>query len=182
MSEIITKQQSKSGREITFRYPELGDAEILTNYINRISAEKTFLILQGEQFTVEQETKWLENTIQDIKDEKCVYVVAMDGDRIIGTCDIRMRSGISGHIGVYGVVVNSDYRGDGVGEILTRVVIDQAKKNLKDLKTIVLDVFAENERAKNLYKKIGFVEYGILPKGLQRNGEFSDEILMYLNI
>lgn len=45
MAEIIATLKSKSGRDITFRYPKLDDAEMITNYINKASAEKTFLAL-----------------------------------------------------------------------------------------------------------------------------------------
>ena len=183
MAEIIATLKSKSGRDITFRYPELGDAEMITNYINKASAEKTFLALQGVQFTVEQETQWLEGVVKDMANEKYVYVMACDGDQIIGSADVKMRSdSIKSHTGVFGIIIDSDYRGDGIGEMLTRVVIDEAKKRLKELKIITLDVFSNNEKARNLYKKIGFVEYGLLPNGLSRNGEYSDEVLMYLNV
>ena len=47
------------------------------------------------------------------------------------------------------------------------------------IRTAILDVFSDNEIARNLYKKVGFKEYGTLPDGLYRKKNFSDRIYMY---
>lgn len=182
MSLIITESKSKSGKTIILRYPTMDDVEMITDFINKISAERTFLSVQGEVYTIEKETEWLSGVIKDMADGKYVYIMALDGDKIVGSTDIKMRSGIKAHLGVFGIVVDPEYRGDGIGELLMRTVIDEAKKNLKGLRIIILDVFSINEKAVKLYKKVGFTKYGELPGGLQRMGEFSDEISMYLKV
>lgn len=48
-NNIIHTAITKSGKTISFRYPTIDDAEILKNYINKISAEKSFLLMQGVQ-------------------------------------------------------------------------------------------------------------------------------------
>lgn len=182
MNKIILTITTKSGRVISFRYPTIDDAQMITDFINKISAEKTFIVLQGEQFEVEYERVWLEGTIATIGLDKTVYIMAMDGDKMVGSADVRMRTGVKGHIGLFGIIIDKEYRGDGIGQALTEVVIDQAKKNLKGLKTIMLDVFGNNPAAIELYKKFGFIEYGRLPGGLKHNDEFVDDISMYLKV
>ena len=46
------------------------------------------------------------------------------------------------------------------------------------LKLLILDTFAENEKAISLYKKMGFKEYGYLKKALFYKNKYSDSINM----
>ena len=177
MNKIISTITTKSGRVIGFRYPTIDDVQIITDFINKISAEKTFIVLQGEQFEVETEKVWLEGTITTIGLDKTVYVMAMDGDKIVGSADVRMRTGVKGHAGVFGIIIGKEYRGDGIGQALMKVVINQAKKGLKDLKIITLEVFGNNPNAIDLYKKFGFVEYGKLPGGIKHNDELFESLI-----
>lgn len=62
------------------------------------------------------------------------------------------------------------------------LVIQKSIENIKSLKIITLEVFANNPIAIPLYKKLGFQEYGSLPNGLKRQGEFSDSVLMYKKV
>jgi ribosomal protein S18 acetylase RimI-like enzyme len=62
------------------------------------------------------------------------------------------------------------------------LILKEAEKELGELKIVTLEVYATNEVAQNLYKKMGFVEYGKLPKGVMRSGTFEDRLMMYKNI
>lgn len=85
------------------------------------------------------------------------------------------------HVGTFGITMAKDFRNKGIGTTLMELVLEEAKK-LKDLKIITLGVFGNNPIAKNLYKKLGFVEYGYLPKGIVHKGKFVDHIYMYKEI
>lgn len=63
-----------------------------------------------------------------------------------------------------------------------QTVIDEAIKNLPGLEIIELGVYAENDLAKQMYKKFGFVEYGVLPKGIKKEDGYSDHIFMYKGV
>jgi ribosomal protein S18 acetylase RimI-like enzyme len=86
------------------------------------------------------------------------------------------------HIGVFGIAINHDFRGGGIGKLLMDLVLKEAKDKLPDIKIVTLGVYSTNDIAKSLYKKMGFVEYGMLPEGITRSGKFEDEFLMYKNI
>ena len=58
-------------------------------------------------------------------------------------------------------------------------VIDEARKNLPQLEIIMLNVFANNDLAKQMYKKFGFVEYGLMPNGIKLETGYADDVLMY---
>lgn len=182
MDKFIYQTTTKSGKEIKFRYPTIDDLQILTDFINKASKEKTFISFQGEIFKLEDEKKWLEKTIEKIKKKEKVYLMAFIDGQFVGSSDIELASMIRSHIGIFGIVVDSDFRGHGVGKLLMELVIKEAIKNIKDLKIITLECFAENEIAISLYQKMGFIEFGRLPEGLKRKGKFSDQLFMYLKV
>lgn len=69
-----------------------------------------------------------------------------------------------GHI--TNIAVHPDYRGQKIGERLVQAMLQMAKDNKAF--HITLEVRASNEAARNLYKKLGFVDSGI------RKGYYSD--------
>ncbi|HYA78123.1 MAG TPA: GNAT family N-acetyltransferase, partial [Verrucomicrobiae bacterium] len=82
------------------------------------------------------------------------------------------------HVGMVGLLVREDHRNMGVGTVLLSSLVERAKREGK-YELLVLSVFANNEHARRLYRKMGFVEFGVLPNGLKRNGQYTDEIYMY---
>jgi RimJ/RimL family protein N-acetyltransferase len=84
------------------------------------------------------------------------------------------------HVGLIGLMVDQSFRGEGLGKFLLQFVIGQAK--VEGMRLVRLGVFSDNEIARNLYKKMGFIEYGVLPDGLYRKGKFSDYISMYKRV
>lgn len=182
MENIISQFTTKSGKTVSFHYPTIDDAEILMNYINKLSLEKTFLTLQGEQQTLEEETKWLKSFIEKINKSELVFLMAFIGDNLIATSHIELKDKIKSHIGGFGITVSKDYRGDGIGKKLMELVISESIEKIKGLKIIELEVFGDNPIAQNLYKKMGFVEFGRLSRGIKHKDKFVDAVLMYKNL
>ena len=180
--KIVYQGQIKSGKEIVIRYPEIGDVLDMLNFINTVSDEKTFLSYQGEHETLKSEGRYIKKCIKNIKSKKLIKLLAFNGDKLVGQTDIEMGDRVERHIGLFGLVVAKDFRGKGLGKKLMELVEVESKKNLPNIKIIKLEVYGTNEIARNLYKKIGFVEYGILPGGISRNKTFEDTVLMYKNI
>jgi len=176
---IVFQGKTKKGREIIIRYPEIGDVENLCNFINTLSDEKTFLTYQGEHENLKSEGKYLKERLKDIKDKKVVHLLAFYGDEEIGSCDLKMEEKTEKHIGVFGLAVAKNFRGEGIGKMLMGLTEEEAKKNIPDLKVETLQVYSTNSIARDLYKKMGFTEYGILPEGIGRLGKFEDSVLMY---
>ncbi len=59
-----------------------------------------------------------------------------------------------------------------------KLALEDAEKNLPQLRIITLAVFGDNLAAQGLYKKFGFQEYGRLPEGVFYNGRYVDDICM----
>jgi len=177
--EFIDTFISKYGDEIKFRYLTINDVENLKNYINKISAEQSFILLQGFQHTTESETKWLKEKLEKISKNKCVYLCGFCGDQLVTCAEIELEFEAKSHVGEFGISVALDFRGQGIGQKIMELTISESIKKLTDLKIITLEVFGNNQAAQNLYRKMGFIEYGRLPNGLKRKGEFDTAIYMY---
>ncbi len=180
--KIIFQTITKTGKTVSFRYPTINDAQILMDFINKISLEKTFITFQGEQQTLDQEQKWLESKLKNIENKKCVFLLGFIDKKLVGDAEIESGIFFAKHVGNFGITVDIDYRGDGIGEILMDLIIKEAIKNISDLRIIKLGVFGNNFIGQNLYKKIGFIEYGRLPGGAKHRDDFVDEVLMYKKI
>lgn len=183
MAKIVYKGKTEKGLEVLVRYPQKSDLQQLTDYINTLSKEKTFIIYQGEQKTLKQEKKFLDDVLKSIKKRQGVFLIAFVEKKIAGATDIRVNDKkIWKHVGELGLSVAKEYRKQGIGKLLIKTVLDEAKNKIPGLKIINLGVFSINIPAQNLYKKLGFIEYGRLPKAFLYKGKYEDDILMYKNV
>ena len=173
---------TKTGKEIIFRYPTINDVEILKNYINKISNEKTFILFQGEQLTLESEIVWLKDKLEKISKNECIYLCAFYNNQLIGSSEVTLKDKVKAHVGSFGITIDPDFRNLGIGKKLMDLVISESIKNIPNLKIIELEVFGNNSIAKKLYEKFGFVEFGRLPEGILHRNKYVDAILMYKKV
>lgn len=170
---------SKSGKTITLRPPTMDDIEIMLDYINGIGREDIYTnVNPNDLYTLEQEEFFVKDIVTKIERKKAVYYLAFHHDQLIGSVSVICQDKRQSHVAVFGITLIKDYRSDGIGEQLSQFIFDQAAKSL-EIRLIILNVFEPNHIAYNLYKKLGFIEYGRLPKGLSYKGEYIDSILMY---
>jgi ribosomal protein S18 acetylase RimI-like enzyme len=66
-------------------------------------------------------------------------------------------------------------RKSGVGRRLVKTIIEFARERVE---LIQLAVVSDNEPARRLYARLGFLEYGIEKKALKQDGRYFDELLM----
>jgi len=165
--------------EINIRHVQRDDVERLLALINTISKEQSFILFQGEQMTLEEESRYVEGFIKKAADHKAVKLLVFHEDILIGLADVTMKDRAESHIGVFGIFLAKEWRNKGIGNFLMQKTLEEAEKNITNLKMITLGVFANNPIAKRMYEKMGFNEYGILPQGLQHRGELVDHIYMY---
>lgn len=177
--KIIYRGFTRTGQKLIIRYPESRDSLQVWRYFNKISAEKTFITFQGEKITKKNEAKWLDSKIREISQKKCVFLSVFVDNKYSGSSEITLKERTGKHIGSLGITLAPEIRGQGIGKLLMNLVISEAQKKLPGLKMITLDCFANNEIALKLYRSLGFIEYGRLPKGLNYRGSFVDEVSMY---
>ncbi len=86
------------------------------------------------------------------------YVVACDGEKIIGAAGVR---NIVGTGEITNVMISPAYRGKGIGrQMMSELIRRGAALGAQDL---TLEVRAGNDHAIRLYESLGFISAGIRP-------------------
>jgi len=178
----VYQGKTKKGNEISIRYPLSTDLKSLFSYINTLSEEQTFIRFQGEQVSLAEEKKYLDSQMEKIAKREAVKLLVFHGEELIGVADIVMLDRIESHIGSFGITIAKGYRNEGIGKLLMKLALDEALKNLPQLKIVKLGIFEGNDIAYKMYKRFGFKEYGKLPKGVKFRGGFIDHIYMYKQV
>ncbi len=179
---VVQEGTSKTGTPYVIRYPKSDDAEGVWKYINRLSKEITFIRFQGEDISLEKEVEVVTNWLKHIEEKKAVVLFLEIAGEIQGITDIEMSSKTEAHTGELGISVDKSVRGQGLGEILMRTILEESVRALPQLEIFMLGVKEPNDIGVKLYEKLGFKEYGRLPNGTTQNGERVGLILMYKNV
>jgi ribosomal protein S18 acetylase RimI-like enzyme len=103
---------------------------------------------------------------------------AFEGAEILGVAGLRANPGPKeSHKGtLVGMYVRPQARNRGVGRRLVEAVMEVARR--RGVELLQLAVVSDNEPARRLYARLGFVEYGIEKKSLKQGGRYTDEVLM----
>lgn len=102
-------------------------------------------------------TPWSkESFLHEVTENQCArYVVARDGGRAVAYAGCWFIID-EGHI--TNIAVHPDYRGRGIGEAVTRRLIQLAADT--GMVWMTLEVRRSNKIAQNLYHKLGFIDVG----------------------
>lgn len=179
---IVREGKSKTGMPYRIRYPKDGDAPGACDYINRLSQERTYVRLQGEEVTLEREEEVVANWRKKVEQKESVVLFLIVDERIQGICTLEMDDRTESHIGNIALSVAQELRGQGLGEIILRTVMEEAVKEIPRLELFVLSAKEPNETAISLYKKLGFVQHGYLPGGTTHDGRRVGMVLMHKNV
>jgi len=171
----------KNGEKVYLRPPQLNDLNQVLEFINKL-ADEDAMIASANKYTLEEEEKYLKDLLQKIKSRQMVCLYVFDEkDNFLGSASVEKKKGRSNHIGLFGIALAKKARGQGIGKLLMRQIIALAKKEL-NLDQVVLTCFAKNDVAQNLYKALGFQQYGYLPNAYLYKGEYVDQINFYKKI
>jgi ribosomal protein S18 acetylase RimI-like enzyme len=79
---------------------------------------------------------------------------------------------------MWGVYLRPGLRGRGIGEALVGRLLEHARGQVSLLRC---SVTMDNSGARELYRRMGFVEYGIEPRSLRYDGTEYDEALLLIS-
>jgi ribosomal protein S18 acetylase RimI-like enzyme len=99
------------------------------------------------------------------------------GTELVGIAGLLIREGQKEvHKGLLvGMYVRPSARKAGVGRRLVETIVEFARHRVE---LVQLSVVSENEQARRLYERLGFVEYGLEKNALKQDGRYYDEVLM----
>ncbi|MBQ6468544.1 MAG: GNAT family N-acetyltransferase [Lachnospiraceae bacterium] len=172
----------KDGRECVLRNAEEQDGQAcLDNFI--LTHEQTdFLASYTDEihFTVEQEADLMRSKAED---DGMVEILAEVEGKVAGLAGIDPlgKGEKICHRAGFGISIDREYWGLGLGRAMTQACIACAKK--AGYAQLELDVVADNKRAIALYEEMGFTEYGRNPLGFKsRLTGWNELVLMRMDL
>jgi len=163
----------KDGRTCTIRRAVEADAEVLMRNINEIGAEGEFILTERLTHSAKREREW----IRSFDDLSSVLYVAEVGGRVVGQVDVRIPTFEKArHVANLGIAIVGAFRGLGIGRALMERALAWMK--LRRVEKATLEVFASNERALALYRKMGFEVEAVRKRHYKIRGEYVDDVMM----
>ena len=180
--EVHDRITLSDGRKVVLRALRSSDLALGIEFANCLvdeRAENPLLgILLDKRVTRKDELDFLKRQLKGIREGNLVNVAAFSGSKMVGNSSIIRRpfSDVR-HSGSLGIGIRKEFRGEGLGRRMLEVLLEKAEG--EGILLVELEVFATNKVARRLYENLGFVTFGVVPKGLLRNGKFIDAVRMY---
>lgn len=161
----------------TLRCPTIEDAGELSELRVRIDGETEFLDREpGEDLLTPED--FVELILEDTTAARALFLVAEVEGKLVGfTRCICSKQKRFQHKAEFGICILQEYCGQGIGKIMLEQVLEWADS--VSIQKISLSVVQTNVNAIQLYKKLGFVEEGLLVKDrIHRDGNYYNTVLM----
>ena len=158
--------QLKDGRTCILRNGTAEDGQAVYDVFNLTHGQTDLLLSYPDEnsFTAEQEAEFLQAKTES---ENEIEIIAEIDGKVVGTAGIECANPKykMSHRAEFGIAVDQNYWGLGIGRELTKACIECAQK--AGYEQLELTVVAENMAAISIYKKAGFVEFGRNPRGFK---------------
>ena len=153
---------TKDGRRFLIRPTSTGDADALVAMRNEVAAEGDFIAAApGDRSSLEEHL-----TLSSLLTEGGLSLTLELDDRVAGHLTARRLGDTPGvspaSVAEIAIAVHKSARGMGLGRALMETAIDWARA--VRLSKLALGVFPSNQRAISLYRSLGFVDEGMLPR------------------
>ena len=172
----------KNGQKCIIRNGTFEDGPEVSTFFTTTHGETDYLLSYPEESTRddEKQSNYLKETTESDREIELLAivdgkVVGMAGFNAIGS-KYKVR-----HRAEFGITVSKNYWGQGIGKAIMNACIECAKE--AGYIQLELDVVADNTRAIELYKKLGFIAFGRNPKGFQsKYSGFQELVYMRLEL
>ncbi len=161
---------------LTIRKAEPTDARALLLHINTVGRETDFLSFSEFNITEEREARFIRRFAESERD---LMLIALDGERVVGNGVIESEKiPRYNHRATLSLTVLSDCWGQGIGSSLMERLLEFSRET--GLRTVSLEVRADNERAISLYRKFGFDTVGTYKDYFNIDGKYYDALIMQI--
>ncbi len=115
--------------------------------------------------------------VEDIIKPGYPQFVALAEGEVVGWCDVLPKTWpIHRHVGIVGMGLLPDHRGQGLGRRLLQRTLDDARAS--GLSRVELTVREDNGSAIALYEKLGFEAEGVQRNAFKVDGRYHNLIMM----
>ena len=168
----------KTGKKILLRMIKPQDVDGIWQNFNEVVEDQIYLPVYTPVKQEWEKISWY----QDLIDMGNFCIVAEDlekkrGNSIVGQITIEnVMWEAAEHVGILGIIIQKDYRNQGLGQKIIEHAKNIAKSRGK--KKLILTSLSDNEISVNLYEKCGFEVVGKYKKQYYIKDYYVDEILM----
>lgn len=167
----------KCGQSVVLRSPAPADASQMLTFLNCIASDTDYLIRYPEECesSSEKEAKLIGSVRQSEYD---LYIAAFAENKIVGNCQLSFQKRIkTKHRASVSIGILKAYQGLGLGKAMMEELISIARKH--QILQLELEYIEGNDRARNLYEKMGFFCTGERPDAIRlKDGTMLKEIYM----
>ncbi|WP_421384824.1 GNAT family N-acetyltransferase [Bacillus salacetis] len=117
-----------------------------------------------------------ENILKGASPEQHEFVAVSNG-KVVGFAGLHQGKGRRAHAAVLFIMIHEDYHGKGAGTALIGKLLDLADNWLMQ-ERVELTVLDNNDRAKKLYERLGFIDEGFSRGTIIQNGRHASEYRM----
>ena len=161
---------TKTGTKVKLSALAPADSETLRAWINDRE-----LVLNNAPYRpvhAAQHEAWFA-AVQERPDAVIFAIRLVDGDRLIGTCQLLQIHPVHRSAELQIRIGEADARGQGHGSEAVRLLLDFAFRDL-NLHRVYLNVFASNAAAIRAYEKAGFIHEGTAREAAFIDGRYVD--------
>jgi RimJ/RimL family protein N-acetyltransferase len=161
---------------VYLRALEISDVDNLIKWRNDLEVTSS---LGGNTFFVSslRETEWIKNaTLNDDKNIR-LAICLNENDKYIGNVNLTSINWINRSAEFSIMIGDKSQWGKGLGKEATFLILKYAFEEV-NLNRIYLTVRNDNEKAKGLYKNVGFTQEGTLRKSIFKNNKYIDMVVM----
>jgi len=170
--------KTRNGEEVILRPLRWADLDDILELHNELIEEEA-MIGGDKPLTRDQQADRQAETMKEVESGRSTVVVAEAGGRVVGMTNARKRGGRLRHTAGLGVFVKRTHRSQGIGSEMMMELEAQARK--MGVEVLYLEVYSISP-AVELYRRLGYAEYGRLPGGIKYRGEYVDTVSMYKRI
>jgi RimJ/RimL family protein N-acetyltransferase len=165
-----------TGKKVRLRAYEREDLNLARAYVNHPEVGVNLATRFLYPLRKEDEDKWYESTLAANDGTYHFAVERLEDSQYIGGCGIN-EFDIKSRVATVGIFLGPEYLNQGYGSEAMRLFINFGFLEL-NLNKLRLFVFSFNKRAIASYKKLGYIQEGILRQEIFRHGEYHDVIAM----
>lgn len=167
----------KNGQSVILRSPDPADASQMLTFLKHIASDTDYLIRYPEECESSPEKE--ANLIHSIhQSEYDLHITAFAENKIVGNCQLAFQKRIkTKHRASVSIGILKEYQGLGLGKAMIEELISIAREH--QILQLELEYIEGNDRARNLYEKMGFFYTGERPDAIRlKDGTMLKEISM----
>lgn len=165
--------------ELVLSRASIDDTQQLIDFLNIVGGETDYLTFGANAFplSVSEEKKII---LECLEQNICLMLIGKIDNEIVAQLFLQRSTKEFAHIGGIGISVSKQHWGKSIGAHMMLAAMEWAKAH--NITKIQLQVRADNQRAVQLYKKLGFDIESTITKAIKIDNVYFDDYIMGMQL